>query len=163
MRARSWGPLITEGDARRIETWVGEAVAGGAKVLCGGKRDGPFFEATYLENVDPRQKVSCQEVFGPARHVAALRFVQGSRWRSPTTAISACRPARSPRNIDHALYAYNELDVGGVVINDMPSFRVDSMPYGGVKNSGFGREGIRYSMEEMTELKLLVLNKLGRL
>ena len=67
------------------------------------------------------------------------------------------------KNIDHALYAYNELDVGGVVINDMPSFRVDSMPYGGVKDSGFGREGIRYSMEEMTELKLLVLNKLGRL
>jgi acyl-CoA reductase-like NAD-dependent aldehyde dehydrogenase len=67
------------------------------------------------------------------------------------------------KNIDHALYAFNELEVGGVVINDVPSFRVDSMPYGGVKQSGLGREGVRFAMEEMTEMKLLVLNKLGRL
>ncbi|MFQ5807173.1 MAG: aldehyde dehydrogenase family protein [Phycisphaerae bacterium] len=156
------GPLITEDDAKRIETWVNEAVAAGAKVLCGGKRNGVFFEATYLENVDRWQKVSCHEVFGP---VATLQpfdtFKQAVAIVNDS--VYGLQAGVFTKNVDHAMYAYNELEVGGVVVNDMPSFRVDSMPYGGVKDSGFGREGIRYSMEEMTELKLLVLNKLGRL
>lgn len=156
------GPLITEDDAKRVEAWTKEAVAGGAKVLCGGTRNGAFFEATYLENVDRQQKVSCQEVFAPLATLQSFDTFKGAVAIANDSTFGLQAGAFT-KNIDHALYAYNELEVGGVVINDMPSFRVDSMPYGGVKDSGFGREGIRYSMEEMTELKLLVLNKLGRL
>ncbi len=156
------GPLITEGDAKRLEEWTAEAVAAGAKVLCGGQRNGAFFEATYLENVDRKQKVNCREVFGP---LATLRPFDTFKEAVAIANDSdfGLQAGAFTKNIDHAMYAYNELEVGGVVINDMPSFRVDSMPYGGVKDSGFGREGIRYSIEEMTELKLLVLNKVGRL
>ena len=156
------GPLITEGDARRVAQWVDEAVAAGAQVLCGGHRQGVFYDATYLEQVDPRQKVSCVEVFGP---VATLQpfdtFAEAIRIANDSVYGLQC--GVFTKNIDHAFYAYDELDVGGVVINDMPSLRVDSMPYGGVKNSGLGREGIRYAIEEMTELKVLVLNRVGEL
>lgn len=156
------GPLITEEDARRVEQWTNEAVAAGARVLCGGKRHGAFFEATWLENVDPRQKVSCREVFAP---LATLQPFDSFKHAVAIVndSVYGLQAGVFTRNIDHALYAYRELEVGGVVINDMPSFRVDSMPYGGVKDSGLGREGIRYAIEEMTERKLLVLNKLGRL
>ena len=156
------GPMITVGDARRLEEWTSEAVAAGARVLCGGKRDGVFFEATYLENVDRRQKVNCQEAFGPLATLQPFEtFKQAVEIANDS--VFGLQAGAFTKNIDHALYAFNELEVGGVVINDMPSFRVDNMPYGGVKDSGLGREGIRYSMEEMTEPKLLVLNKLGRL
>ena len=156
------GPLITEDDAKRVEQWTNEAVAAGAKILCGAKRSGAFFEATYLESVDPRQKVNCHEVFGPLATLQPFdTFKQAVAIVNDS--VYGLQAGVFTKNIDHALYAYNELEVGGVVINDMPSFRVDNMPYGGVKDSGLGREGIRYSMEEMTELKLLVLNKLGRL
>lgn len=150
------GPLITEGDARRIEEWVNEAVAAGARVLCGGRRDGAFYAATYLENVDPRQKVSCGEVFGP---VATLQPFDDFKdaVRIANDSVYGLQCGVFTRALDHAFYAYHELDVGGVIINDMPSFRVDNMPYGGVKNSGFGREGVRCAIEEMTEPKLLVL------
>jgi acyl-CoA reductase-like NAD-dependent aldehyde dehydrogenase len=156
------GPLITLDDAQRIESWVHEAVAAGATVLCGGKRDGAFYQATYVENVGRAQKLNRCEVFAPvatlqrfAAFPEAVALVNDSNFGLQAGVFT--------KNIDHALYAYNELDVGGVVINDMPSFRVDSMPYGGVKDSGSGREGIRYAIEEMTERKLLVLNKVGRL
>jgi acyl-CoA reductase-like NAD-dependent aldehyde dehydrogenase len=156
------GPLITEADARRVEQWVNEAVAGGAKLLCGGRRHGTLYEATYLEDVDPRQKVSCREVFGPvatlqpfASFAAAVDIANDSAYGLQCGVFT--------KNLDHAFYAYRELEVGGVLINDVPSFRVDSMPYGGVKDSGFGREGVRYAIEEMTELKLLVLNRPGEL
>jgi acyl-CoA reductase-like NAD-dependent aldehyde dehydrogenase len=156
------GPMITLDDAKRIESWVSEAVAAGAKILCGGKRNGAFFEATYLENVDRDQKVNRCEVFAPLATLQpfetfkdAVALVNDSDFGLQAGVFT--------KNIDHAWFAYNELEVGGVVMNDMPSFRVDSMPYGGVKNSGFGREGLRYAIEEMTEPKLLVLNKLGQL
>ena len=156
------GPLISAGDAKRVESWVNEALAAGATIACGGKRDGVFYEATYLENVDPRQKVSCVEAFGP---VATLQpfddFEQAVAIANDS--VYGLQAGVFTQDIDHAFYAYHELDVGGVVINDMPSMRVDSMPYGGVKQSGLGREGIRFAMEEMTEIKLLVLNKPGRL
>jgi len=156
------GPLISEGDAKRVESWVNEAVAAGATIACGGKRRGVLYEATYLESVDPRQKVSCVEVFGP---VATLQpfddFKQAVAIANDS--VYGLQAGVFTQNIDHAFYAYHELDVGGVVINDMPSMRVDSMPYGGVKQSGLGREGLRFAMEEMTEIKLLVLNKPGRL
>ncbi|MDP8207425.1 MAG: aldehyde dehydrogenase family protein [Candidatus Electryonea clarkiae] len=156
------GPIISEGDAIRIEEWISEAVDHGANILCGAKRNGIFVDATLLENVDPRDKVSCREVFGPVAIVKpfsdfkqAVAEVNDSRYGLQAGVFT--------KNIDHAFYAWNELEVGGVVINDIPSMRVDSMPYGGVKDSGLGREGIIFSMEDMTEIRLLVLNRIGKI
>jgi len=156
------GPIISEGDAKRLESWVHEAVAAGARIIVGGKRNGVFYDATLLENVDPTQKISCVEAFGPvatmqpfADFKQAVRIVDDSIYGLQAGVFS--------RNIDHVMYAYNELDVGGVVVNDVPSVRVDSMPYGGIKDSGLGREGIRFAIQDMTEIKMLMMNKLGRL
>lgn len=156
------GPLITEQDAVRVETWINEAVAGGARLLCGGRRERSVISAAYLEDVAPTMRVSCQEVFGP---VAVLeRF---SDFKGAVAAANASefglQAGVFTKNLDHAWYAYNELEYGGVVINDIPSFRVDSMAYGGVKASGFGREGVRFAMADMTEPRLLVLSRVGRL
>lgn len=155
------GPLITEEDARRVESWVAEAVRRGAKIVCGGRRNGSFYDATFVENVPDDAQLSCQEVFGPVAVIApfssfaeACRRANVGRYGLQTGVFT--------RNLDSAFYAFNELNVGGVVINDTPSFRVDSMPYGGVKDSGLGREGVRYAIEEMTELRLLVLSRVGR-
>lgn len=155
------GPLITEEDAKRIERWVVQAVEAGARVLCGGRRSGAFYEPTYLENVDPRQPVSCVEVFGPVATLAPFEDMREAV-RMANDSVYGLQCGVFTGNLDHAFYAYHELEVGGVVINDVPSFRVDSMPYGGVKNSGLGREGVRFAMEEMSEIKVLVLNKAGR-
>ena len=156
------GPMITLNDAKRMEEWVGEAVDGGAKIICGGKRNGVFFDATLLENVGPGMKVNCVEAFGPIATMQpftdfkeAVRIVNDSAYGLQVGIFT--------KDIDRAWYAFNESEVGGVVINDVPSFRVDNMPYGGVKDSGLGREGIRFAMEDMTEIRLLVMNKLGRL
>ena len=155
------GPLITQGDAERVESWVDEAVAVGARVLVGGKRDGVFYAPTLLENVDPRMRVSCVEVFGPVATLQpfddfddALRIVNDS--------VYGLQAGVFTPSLDHAFRAFNELEVGGVVINDVPSVRVDSMPYGGVKASGLYREGVRYAIEDMTELRLMVLRNVGR-
>ncbi|MGB2985602.1 MAG: aldehyde dehydrogenase family protein, partial [Phycisphaerae bacterium] len=156
------GPMISLNDAKRIEQWVDEAIDGGAKIICGGRRDGVFYDATLLENVEPHMKISCVEAFGPV--VTLQPFVDFKEAvRIVNDSVYGLQAGIFSRNIDHAFYAFNELEVGGVIINDVPSFRVDHMPYGGVKDSGLGREGIRFAMEDMTEIKLLVLNKVGRL
>jgi acyl-CoA reductase-like NAD-dependent aldehyde dehydrogenase len=156
------GPLITESDAQRVAHWVDEAVSAGAKLLCGGKRDGAFYDATYLTDVDPHQKVSAVEVFGP---VATLQpfstFAEAVRIADDSVYGLQC--GVFTRDIHHAFYAFEQLDVGGVVINDIPSLRVDSMPYGGVKDSGLGREGVRFAIEEMTERRTMVLRNIGQL
>ena len=156
------GPMISENEAQRIEQWVGEAVEGGAKIICGGKRHGVFYDATLLENVEPHMKVSCVEAFGP---IATLQpFVDFKEAiRIVNDSVYGLQAGIFTKNLDHAWYAFNELEVGGVVVGDVPSFRVDSMPYGGVKDSGLGREGIRFAMEDMTEIRLLVLNRPGAL
>lgn len=156
------GPLITEEDAHRVETWVQEAVDAGATVLCGGRREGAMYAATYLERVDPAQKVSCKEVFGPVATLEPFEDFAEAIEKANDSAYGLQAGVFTPR-LDHAHYAYEELDVGGVIINDMPSLRVDSMPYGGVKMSGLGREGVRFAIEEMTELKTMVLNRPGAL
>lgn len=155
------GPLITEGDARRIEAWVNEAVARGARVICGGKRNGAFYDATFVENVPDDVPLNREEVFGPvatlepfASFKQACHRVNASRYGLQAGVFT--------KSLDSAFYAFNELEVGGVVINDVPSFRVDSMPYGGVKDSGLGREGIRFAIEDMTEIRLMVLSQIGR-
>jgi acyl-CoA reductase-like NAD-dependent aldehyde dehydrogenase len=152
------GPLVREDEARRVELWVGEAVAAGARVLCGGKRHGAFFEATVLEAVPRDAKASCREIFGPVCTLepfddfdAALEVVNASDFGLQAGVFT-------PR-LEHALRAHERLEVGGVVVNDVPTTRVDAMPYGGAKASGQGREGVRYAMEEMTERRLLLLRR----
>jgi glyceraldehyde-3-phosphate dehydrogenase (NADP+) len=153
----SIGPLIDEGSAKRIESWVQEAVAGGAKLELGGKRQGSVMEATVLTDVKSQMKVSQEEAFGPLVNVTS--------YRTFAEAIDALND--SPyglqagvftRDINKAFQAYANIEAGAVLINEIPTFRADQMPYGGVKNSGLGREGVRYAIEEMTEPKLLVLN-----
>lgn len=155
------GPLITESDAQRLESWVDAAVARGAEVLVGGRRNGAFYDATIVEKVPRDTELSCEEAFGPVATLepfddfsAALAAVNDSRFGLQAGVFT--------RDIQRAFEAFDELEVGGVVINDVPSLRIDSMPYGGVKDSGLGREGLRFAIEDMTEIRLLVLSHLGR-
>ncbi|MBU6198835.1 MAG: aldehyde dehydrogenase family protein, partial [Xanthomonadaceae bacterium] len=150
------GPMIDEKEAMRLDGWIAEAVKAGARILCGGKRSGAMLEATVLENVDPKQKVSCMEAFGPVALLQkyknfedAIRIVNDSEFGLQAGVFTF--------DVRKAMRAWDELDVGGVVIGDVPSFRVDNMPYGGVKDSGLGREGIRYAIDDMTEIRLMVM------
>ncbi len=150
------GPMISEKEAARLHGWVEAAKAGGAKVLAGGNCDGAMLEATLLEDVSPEMDVSCQEAFGPVAILSkfsdydeALKEVNNSDFGLQAGIFT--------KDIYKAQKAWDELEVGGVVIGDVPSWRVDHMPYGGVKDSGIGREGIRYAIEDMTEIRLMVL------
>lgn len=151
--------LISKKDVERIELWVQEAIKEGANVLYGGKkRDARIFEPTVLTNVPEHVSVQCQEVFGPLMTVntfkefdEALEQVNNSRY--------GLQAGLFTNNLSKAMRAIDELEVGGVMINDIPTFRVDHMPYGGVKESGTGREGIKYAIEEMTEMKLVCIKK----
>jgi len=151
------GPLIRESDAVRTAVWIDEAVRAGARLLCGGNRKGLIVEPTVLTGTRPDMKVNSQEVFGPVVTVEpykdfdqALRMVNNSAYGMQAGIFT--------RDVKLLFQAYDELEVGGVIAGDVPSFRVDHMPYGGVKDSGLGREGLRYAIEEMTEPKLLVMN-----
>lgn len=151
------GPLIRESDAVRTIGWIEEAVHAGARVLCGGHRDGMIVEPAILTGTKPDMKVNCQEIFGPVVTVEpykdfdqALRQVNNSSFGLQAGVFT--------RDAKLLFQAYDELEVGGLIAGDVPSFRVDHMPYGGVKDSGLGREGLRYAIEEMTEPKLLVMN-----
>ena len=150
------GPMIDEKEARRLDEWIQESVKAGATLLCGGKRTGAMLEASVLEHVGADQKINCMEAFGPvvtlqsfADFDEALAVVDDSEFGLQAGVFT--------NDINKAMRAWDRLDVGGVVIGDVPSFRVDNMPYGGVKDSGLGREGIRYAIEDMTELRLLVI------
>jgi len=151
------GPMISRGDAERTEQWVAEAVEAGAELLVGGKRHGSLVEPTVLAATRPDMKVNCLEVFAPVVTVepydgfgAAVKRVNDSSFGLQAGVFT--------RDAKLIFDAYNELEVGGVVVGDVPTFRIDHMPYGGVKDSGLGREGLRYAIEEMTERKLLVMN-----
>jgi acyl-CoA reductase-like NAD-dependent aldehyde dehydrogenase len=154
------GPMISEKEAERLHGWIEAACKAGAKRLCGGSRDGTMLEATLLEDVPDDQDVVREEAFGP---VAVL-----SRFRDFDAALAEVNDSRYglqagvfTRDLYKAKRAWNTLEVGGVVIGDVPSWRVDHMPYGGVKDSGLGREGIRFAMEDMTEIRLLVIRDPG--
>jgi len=151
------GPMIRESDAKRAVEWVEEAVAGGARLLCGGKRDGSLMQPTVLTGTKPTMRVNCLEIFGPVVTVEAYDDFQEAVRRVNDSAfgLQAGVFTRDTRLLFHA---YDELQVGGVIAGDVPTFRMDHMPYGGVKESGIGREGLRYAIEEMTERKLLVMN-----
>lgn len=152
------GPMIDVKEAVRLESWIEEAIGKGAKLLCGGQRTGAMLEATLLEDVDADTKLNREEAFGP---VAFL-----TRFRSWDEALHICNDSKFglqagifTRDIFKILDAWDDLDVGGVVVNDVPSYRVDNMPYGGVKDSGIGREGVRFAMEDMTEIRNLVIRR----
>jgi len=152
------GPMISEGEAKRLHGWIEAAVDGGATLLCGGHRNGNMLEATLLENVDTQADAYREEAFGPLALLsrfsdfgAALNEVNDSKFGLQAGIFT--------RDLFKTLDAWDHLDVGGVVINDVPSYRVDNMPYGGVKDSGLGREGIRFAMEDMTEIRNLVIRR----
>ena len=152
------GPMIDVKEATRLENWINEAVASGARLLCGGQRDGAMLAATLLENVPRSAKLNTEEAFGPVAffirfktYGEALAIVNDSKFGLQAGIFT--------RDLFHMLKAWDTLDVGGVVINDVPSYRVDNMPYGGVKDSGLGREGVRFAMEDMTEIRNLVIRR----
>ncbi len=150
------GPMIDVKEATRLDGWIQEATAGGATLLCGGKRDGAMLEATLLEGVPRDAKLYREEAFGPVAILskftdfdAAIAEVNDSKFGLQAGVFT--------RDLYKMLQAWEHLEVGGVVIGDVPSYRVDNMPYGGVKDSGLGREGVRFAMEDMTEIRNLVI------
>ena len=151
------GPLIDPAAAHRIEAWVGEAVSQGARVLLGGKRMGSVMEATVLSHVTPTMKVSCQEVFGPVVTVTPYRHF-GEAITALNQSDYGLQAGVFTQDVNKIFHAFRHLEVGAVLANEIPTFRADHMPYGGVKDSGVGREGIRAAIEDMTEPRMLVLN-----
>jgi acyl-CoA reductase-like NAD-dependent aldehyde dehydrogenase len=150
------GPMIRESDALRAEAWIEEAVQSGAKLLCGGSRHGSMLTPAVLTGTTPAMKVNCEEVFAPVVTVESYQDPDEALIRVNDSAYGL--QAGIFTNDAHLIFhAYEKLEVGGLIVNDVPTFRIDHMPYGGVKDSGLGREGIRYAMEEMTERKLLVM------
>jgi acyl-CoA reductase-like NAD-dependent aldehyde dehydrogenase len=150
------GPIISEDDAKRIEQSITNAVEKGGRLLCGGKRQGRLVEPAILENVPQNAEASCEEIFGPVTLLysfqdfdEALAAVNDSDFGLQAGVFT--------RDIGKIQKAWDELDVGGVMINEVPSWRADQMPYGGNKDSGLGREGIRWAIESMTEPRLLVI------
>lgn len=150
------GPMISESEAIRLSDWINQAIKNGATLLCGGQRNGNMLSATLLENVDKDQTIRNEEAFGPVAIIdtfdcfdTVLSEINDSKFGLQAGIFT--------RDIYKAHKAWNTLDVGGVIIGDVPSWRVDHMPYGGVKDSGIGREGIKYAIDDMTELRLMVL------
>ena len=151
------GPLIDSSATRRVESWIQEAVAQGARVLAGGARKESVLEATVMSQVTPSMKVSCEEVFGPLVTVTPYRqFEQAVAMLNNSP--YGLQAGIFSQDVNRIFSAFRDLEVGAVLANEIPTFRAEHMPYGGVKDSGLGREGVRYAIEEMTEPRLLVLN-----
>jgi aldehyde dehydrogenase (NAD+) len=151
------GPVIQRKEVDRLTEWVNEAVSQGAEVLTGGEGDGPFFQPTLLADVKPEMRVCREEIFGPVVTISryetfedALATVNDSRYGLQAGVFT--------NDIARAFEAHRSIEVGGLIVNDVSAFRADQMPYGGSKDSGFGREGLRYAMEEMTEPRIMVLS-----
>lgn len=154
------GPMVRPAEADRVESWVKEAVAGGAKLLAGGERKGPALTPAVLTGTKPGMKIRDEEAFGPVIAIEpyedfeeALAEVNRSKYGLQAGLLT--------RDASRILTAYRELEVGALIVGDTPSWRLDPMPFGGVKDSGLGREGIRYAMEEMTEPRMLVMSRLS--
>ncbi len=150
------GPMISEADAVRAESWIKEAVAGGAELLCGGTRKGAVLPPTVLAGTAPAMKVECQEVFAPV-----VTLTPYGSWEEALARVNDSRYGLQAgiftNDLGRIQSAFETLEVGGVIVNDAPTWRADRMPYGGVKESGVGREGPLWAMEEYTEPRLLVL------
>ena len=153
------GPLINEAAAQRVEEWVNEAVAAGATLLAGGNRDGSYYAATVLADVPVDAKVSSCEVFGPVIVLAKVSSTQEA-FAAVNNSDFGLQAGVFTHDIQTAFLAQSTLEVGGVIIGDVPAFRADQMPYGGVKNSGVGKEGVRWAMEDLTHERIMVLTGL---
>lgn len=158
-RATDLGPMIDDKAAQRSQAWIEDAQRQGARVLTGGKADGRFMQPTIIENAPKEAFVCSREAFAPlvtvcrvASFAEALRGVNDSEFGLQAGVFT--------NNLERALVAFESIEAGGVIINDIPTYRIDHMPYGGVKSSGLSREGIRYAIEDMTEMRLMVLNRL---
>ena len=150
------GPMIDEDEAKRAESWISEAVAEGAHLLAGGKRDGNLLQPTVLTNVRPDMKVMCIEAFAPLVSIYeydifedAVRMIEDSPY--------GLQAGLYTNDLRKAFYAVDHINAGGIMVNDTSIFRVDHMPYGGNKMSGLGREGVRFAIEEMTNIKMVVI------
>ncbi|MEU7582873.1 aldehyde dehydrogenase family protein [Streptomyces sp. NPDC041068] len=154
------GPLVSEDAAKRVESWVDEAAAAGAKVLTGGKRDGASYAPTVLADVPADVTIACEEVFGP---VLTLKKVNGEEeaFAAVNDSKYGLQAGVFTHDLQAAFRAHRALEVGGVVIGDAPSYRADQMPYGGVKQSGVGREGVRFAMDDYTYERVMVLTGLA--
>jgi acyl-CoA reductase-like NAD-dependent aldehyde dehydrogenase len=151
------GPLIDDGAAERVQSWVEEAVSGGAKLLTGGTRDGRMWQPTILAEAREEMRISCEEAFAPL--VVLYRYDDVSEAIESASATKfGLQAGIFTRDLGVVEQAFERIETGGLMVNDVSTFRVDHMPYGGVKDSGSGREGLRYALEEMTELKLLTFN-----
>ena len=150
------GPMIDLENAQRIDAWVREAQAGGARVVTGGRREGPVVWPTILTNVTPEMKVVAYEAFGPIAAILPFDTFEEALAQANATEYGL-QAAVFTRDIDRALRAIRSLNFGGIIINDAPSFRADHMPYGGVRQSGIGREGVRYAIEEMTNIHMVAI------
>ena len=153
------GPMIRASDVQRVEQWIQEAISGGAKLLCGGKAKGSILQPTLLSATKAQMKVNCEELFGPVATIERYQDFDAALAQANQTRYGL-QAGLFTRDAGLIFRAFEKLDVGGVIVGDVPTFRVDPMPYGGVKDSGLGREGIRYAMEEMTERKLLMISGL---
>jgi glyceraldehyde-3-phosphate dehydrogenase (NADP+) len=151
--------MIEEGEAERIDAWVGEAVADGARILTGGKRlGGALYAPTVLTDVPADSRVCAEEVFAPL--VVLARFSSfASAIEEVNRSTYGLQAGVFTANLERSLQAFDTIEAGGVLVNDVPTWRIDHMPYGGVKDSGLGREGPKYTIEEMTEPRLLVINR----
>jgi glyceraldehyde-3-phosphate dehydrogenase (NADP+) len=147
--------MIDEPNAKRVEDWVKEAVSGGAKIVCGGGREGAYCDPTVLTNTNKSMKVNCLEIFGPVVTIEPYTTIEEAVHMVNDTNFGL-QAGIFTRNMNEINYAFGNLEVGGVIVNDVPTFRVDHMPYGGIKDSGLGREGLKYAILDMMEPKILV-------
>jgi acyl-CoA reductase-like NAD-dependent aldehyde dehydrogenase len=150
------GPMVDENAASRTQRWVDEALAAGGKALAGGKADGTFFAPTILTDVPPTAQVCSNEAFAPLVVAFPFRDIDEAI-RQVNDSMFGLQTGVFTNDLGAAWRSFNELEVGGVIVNDVPTYRTDHMPYGGVKDSGLGREGIRWAIEDMTELRIMVL------
>ena len=151
------GPMVNDKEADRVALWIDEAIEGGARILTGGERSGRMIQPTVLANVRSDMKLMCMEAFGPVVTVEPF-----TNWQDAIATVNSSEYGLQAgvftRDFPRIFHAFKNLDVGGVIVNDVPTYRMDSMPYGGVKQSGLGREGVRFAVEEMTEIRLMAVN-----
>jgi len=153
--------LIDVQAAQRVQSWIQEAVKNGAKVIYGSNQNENFIKPTILENVPSHVKLCQEEIFGPVCYIE--RFKDFKEICNKINSSSyGLQSGIFTQSIENAFYAYDHLEVGGLVINDVSATRIDSVAYGGIKKSGLGREGVRYAMDEMTELKVMLLRNMDK-
>jgi glyceraldehyde-3-phosphate dehydrogenase (NADP+) len=158
-RTTDLGPMIDDKAVQRTKSWIEMAKEEGARVIAGGESDGAFLQPTVIENADPASFVCSKEAFAPLVTIAPVKSF-GEAIRKINDSDYGLQAGVFTNSLEKALVAFENVDVGGVIINDVPTYRIDHMPYGGVKASGLGREGLKYTIEEMTEPRLMVINRL---